>query len=152
MVDSVNNNGNVDLTRWRRLTPQEILKEEGRGEEIPSEIISWAQQMITYTNMPDDVTYEMVDGDVGVEALDKLGIEEEPPVSLEDNNSAGEVEIEEPEAVRETDRPEGDNDVDMFSPEDTDIQNNEDFSLADSELTADLNEMRKRKERKGMLP
>lgn len=155
MVDSINNTGNIDYAKWKKLTPQEILKEEGR-EEIPEEILVWAQQMAAFAKIPDDVTYEQVDGDVGVDALAKLGIEDEPPVAPEDDNAGDEVETEDPDAVRETDRPEAEDDLDdenIFAQKFEDEENfeNDDFSLANADLTANQNEIRKRKERKGML-
>ena len=109
--------------------------------------------MAAFSKIPDNVTYEQVDGDVGLDALARLGIEDEPPVAQEDDNAGGEVETEDPDAVRETDKPEGDEEV-----EDDNIFDNpnpdsfeDDFSLANSDLTANENEMRKRKERKGIL-
>ena len=71
------NASNIDISRWKKLSAQEILKQESKGEEIPSEIVSWAEQMAALAKIPDDVTYEQVDGDVGLDALDKLGISPE---------------------------------------------------------------------------
>lgn len=154
----------VDLTKWKKLTPQEILKEQGKGEEVPPEIVSWAQQMAAIAKIPDDVTYERVDGDVGIDALNKLGIEEEPPVTLEDDNAIQGAETEEPDAIREPGRADGENnmgendfvlseepDEEPFPEDDENDFANDDFSLADTELITDPNEIRKRKERKGIL-
>ena len=159
---NVTGNVNVDLTKWKKLTPQEILKEEGKGEEIPAEIITWAQQMAAFAKIPDDVTYERVDGDIGIDALDKLGIDDEEPPAEADNAQPG-VEPEEPHAVREPGKTEEDqppedevipgNASDIKpSDENEDVDNpeNDDFSLADTDLTTDPNEIRKRKERKGI--
>ncbi len=161
---NITGNVNVDLTKWKKLTPQEILREQGKGEEeIPAEIVAWAQQMAAFAKIPDDVTYERVDGDVGIDALDKLGIEdEEPPVGQPQNAQEG-VEPEEPDAVREPGQTEEDQppeeevipgNASDIRPndenEDVDNPENDDFSLADTDLTTDPNEIRKRKERKGI--
>ena len=72
MADSMNvtgNASNIDISRWKKLSAQEILKQESKGEEIPSEIVSWAEQMAALAKIPDDVTYEQVDGDVGLDAV-----------------------------------------------------------------------------------
>lgn len=155
----------IDLTKWKKLTPQEILKEESNGEEIPAEIIAWAQQMAAIAKIPDNVTYEQVDGDVGLDALTKLGIDEENPVGTESENALPPEETEEPGAVKDvaTD-PEVDNDDDKnifmnppVTEDKTDTEPTEDteepdaeLGLADPALTADPEEIRKRKERKGL--
>ena len=39
MADSMNvtgNASNIDISRWKKLSAQEILKQESKGEEIPS--------------------------------------------------------------------------------------------------------------------
>ena len=164
MVDAVNgvNSGKIDITKWKKLTPQEILREQGKGEEeIPAEIVAWAQQMAALAKAPDNVTYEQLDGDVGIDALDKLGIEEEPPVAPEDDNEG--VRPEEPDAVRDPAKIEAENEINenVFvsdsdfnitdtEPEEEENEDNEEFTLADTSITTDPNEIRKRKERKGI--
>lgn len=154
----------VDLTKWKKLTPQEILKEESKGEEVPPEIVAWAQQMAAIAKIPDNVTYEQVDGDVGLDALAKLGIDEENPVGTQSENALPPEETEEPGAVKDvaTDT-EVDNDEenifmnppvgnDETVPPDDETENpdDEDLGLADPSLTTDPEEIRKRKERKGL--
>lgn len=158
-----NNVSRTDLERWKRLTPQEILKQESKGEEIPAEIVAWAQQMAAFSKIPDNVTYEQVDGDLGIEALNKLGIEDEDfnPAA---NNAISGVETEDPGAVKDTSiaeniQPEGEEQqqppalpgqaADEEIPDEDSLEN-DDFSLADTELTTDPDEIRKRKERKGI--
>ena len=66
MADSMSITGGtpkIDYAKWKKLTPQEIIKEQSKGQEIPAEIITWAQQMQKFDQIPDDVTYEEVDGD-----------------------------------------------------------------------------------------
>ena len=76
MADSMNvsnqGTGKIDLTKWKKLTAQEIISEEGKGEEVPAEILAWAQQMAAFSKIPDNVTYDKVDGDTGIEALEKF--------------------------------------------------------------------------------
>lgn len=146
----------VDITKWKKMTAQEIIKEEGKGEDIPAEIITWAQQMAAFAKIPDNVTYEQVDGDVGLDALNKLGLED---ITLENENAAAPAETEEPDAIKDTDKTEEtDNEKEQFSeiPESETAEESENdaeagFSLADTTLTADNNEIRKRKERKGII-
>lgn len=153
----------IDLTKWKRLTPQEIIKEESKGEEIPAEIMAWAQQMAAFSKIPDDVTYEKVDGDIGLEALAKLGIEDENALKPEALNAEAPTETEEPDAVKDparlTENEEVDQNIFMnpeiaseeVPPEEEDPGDKE-LTLADPALTTDPEEIRKRKERKGILP
>ena len=153
-------NSRVDTSKWKKLTPQEIIKEQGKGEEIPPEIVAWAQQMAALANIPDDVTYEQVDGDVGIDALNKLGLEVDDNLDLSAGNAEKPTETEDPDAVddpNKTETPEetDENVITANIPESEtaeDANNNEDvdFSLADSALVADNDEIRKRKERKGI--
>lgn len=170
MADSMSvNTSNVDLTKWRKLTPQEIIKEESKGEEIPAEIIAWAQQMAAFAKIPDNVTYEQVDGDIGIDALNKLGIEDEqqqPPAPVDENaippeetetadavgdvENAEEIGAENPDNIFMNPVP-GEEDEDVAPPDKDDEDVPDEVSgLADSDLTADSETIRKRKERKGL--
>ena len=157
----------VDTTKWKKLTPQEIIKEESKGEEIPAEIIAWAQQMAAIAKIPDNVTYEQVDGDVGLDALAKLGIEEDNPVGVQSDNELPPDKTEEPGAVKDVAQ-----DVEVGDENDENIFMNppvpgqasdkklaegeeaeepdEELGLADTKITTDSEEIRKRKERKGL--
>ena len=154
----------VDLTKWKKLTPQEIISEEGKGEEIPAEILAWAQQMAAFANVPDSVTYDKVDGDVGVEALDKLGILPEEAMAPEVENAEQPVETEEPDAVKDPTKPaeiqeERDNIFATENPENTppaqepptaeEVEAQEALTLADDNITTDNEEILKRKRRRG---
>lgn len=175
MADPISVTGSttgIDITRWKKLTPQEIIKEESNGEEIPAEIVSWAQQMAAFAKIPDDVTYEQVDGDVGIEALSKLGLDEEAQALLnpEAENAQAPTQTEEPGAVRDVDRPEElgqetTQDQNIFmnptpgyaadaGPSVAEEQNaqeeNQQLTLADPTLTTDPEEIRKRKARRGL--
>lgn len=174
MADPISITGSttgIDITRWKKLTPQEIIKEESKGEEIPAEIVSWAQQMAAFAKIPDDVTYEQVDGDVGIDALSKLGLDEEAQalLNLEAQNAQAPTQTEEPGAVRDVDRPEElgqetTQDQNIFNPtpgyaadarpsvteEENAQEENQQLTLADPTLTTDPEEIRKRKARRGL--
>lgn len=153
----------VDPSKFKKLTPQEIIKEQGKGVEIPPEILVWAQQMAAFSKIPDNVTYEQVDGDVGIDALNKLGIENEELLAPEAENAERPVETEEPDAVKDPDKVEEEQETDEgeFAPSET-AQETEDDEIAEEEndvftpddekkLTTDSYEILKRKERKGRL-
>mgnify|MGYP003254281450 FL=1 len=106
MADAMNVTGTnigIDTAKWKKLTPQEIIKEESKGEEIPAEILTWAQQMAAFSKIPDNVTYEQVDGDIGIDALDKLGLNEEglDQTTVEAQNAQAPTVTEQPDAVKD---------------------------------------------------
>ena len=164
MADSMSITGgttNIDISKWKKLTPQEIIKEKSKGQEIPAEIITWAEQMQRFDQMPDDVTYEEVDGDVGIDALDKLGL----PTTPEEDKAVNPSDTETPDAVKDPAKdsevpPEQDNNPfinaqpgqagDAKPKDDTEPQDNIDLTLADPALTTDPEEIRKRKAKKGL--
>ncbi len=173
MADAMNVTGTnigIDTAKWKKLTPQEIIKEESKGEEIPAEILTWAQQMAAFSKIPDNVTYEQVDGDIGIDALDKLGLNEEglDQTTVEAQNAQAPTDTEQPDAVKDTARPEelgqettADQNIFMnptpgFASEtnvtktEEEIQQEEAITLADPSLTTDPEEIRKRKARKGL--
>lgn len=154
----------IDLAQWKKMTPQEIIQEEGNGEEVPAEILQWAQQVAAFSQIPDDVTYDQVDGDTGVEALDRLGITPENEVQPQDENAMPPEKPEEPDALKDVDKPEEMPDENIFAgenPQDApplnapssetaeDAENNEELTLADDAITTDNEEIQKRRRRKG---
>ena len=55
MADSMSITGgtsNIDTSRWKKLTAEEIIKEKSKGEDIPTEIVTWAQQMAAFAKIP----------------------------------------------------------------------------------------------------
>ena len=167
MADSMSvgsSTSGVDYSKWKKLTPDEIIKEQSKGEEIPSEIVAWAEQMAAFEQIPDDVTYEEVDGDIGLDALEKLGIS--PEDTHPTDNAEEPTKTEEPDAVKDPAKaseapPEEDNpfakpipgQADATKPTEKpkdDTQDQDVFTLADSSITANTEEIRKRKERKGL--
>ncbi len=164
---------NVDLERWKKLTAKEIIKEEGRGQEIPAEILTWAQQMAAFAKIPDDITYEQVDGDVGLDALDKLGLSPEEMAEFrpEAANAEAPTATEEPDAVQDPalvaqNNPEAADENIFMNPTpgmaaDMPTQEPEESTegtaetdtaqtLADPALTTDPEEIRKRKRKLGL--
>lgn len=175
MADSMSVTGSttgIDISKWKKLTPQEIIKEESKGEEIPAEIVSWAQQMTALAKIPDDVTYEQVDGDVGIDALSKLGLDEEAQAltAPQAENAEAPTATEEPDAVKDPARPEElgqetTQDENIFmnptpgyaaetgkntTETEAEIEQEEQLTLADPTLTTDPEEIRKRKARRGL--
>ena len=160
----------IDISKWRKLTPQEIIKEESSGQEIPPEIVSWAQQMAAFAKIPDNVTYEDVDGDVGLEALDKLGItpEEAGLAQPQAENALASGQTEEPDAIQDPARAQESGektsqDENIFAAPgyaaeagagvtetQEEVEQEEQLTLADSALTTDPEEIRKRKARRGL--
>lgn len=171
MADPINLNTGVkvDLERWKKLSAKEIIREESRGEEIPEEILSWAQQMAAFSKIPDNITYEQVDGDVGLDALDKLNLSPEEMAQFrpEAANAQSPTATEQPDAVKDPALTEQTNqeaaDQNMFmnptpgTAADIKPQNNRDTAeteaaqtLADPALTTDSEEIRKRKRKLGL--
>lgn len=156
----------VDENRFKKMTAQEIIREESKGEEVPAEVLAWAEQMAAFSKIPDNVTYEKVDGDTGLDALEKLGIEDPDIAKPEAQNVQGVVKTEEPDAVKDPARigaePEVDNNVfarpvpgqaaETLPLEEKEKAEKEEpeLTLADTALTTDPEEIRKRKERKGI--
>lgn len=169
-VTSVNTG--IDINKWKKLTADEILKEESKGADIPSELIAWAEQMAAFAKIPDNVTYEQVDGDIGIDALDKLGItpEEAGLAEPQAENALAPEETLEPDAVQdparvqEADIQQEDENIFMnatpgqaaIEPPATTEQTeeeaaqNETLTLADTALTTDPEEIRKRKRKLGL--
>lgn len=62
MVDAINGGSNIkpkDLTiNWKECTASEVIEYKDEGQEIPSDILVWAQDMAK-TDNADEITYEM---------------------------------------------------------------------------------------------
>lgn len=168
MVDPIGATGSskIDKTQWRKLTPTEIIAAENKGEEIPPEIIAWAQQMAAFEKIPDNVTYEKVDGDIGLKALNKLGIPEEDNPTPSEDNAIPPEDTETPDAVGDVDKPEetppeNPDDPNIFAappetpPQEPPAEDDtlpELSGLADTDITTDPETIRKRREKKGLPP
>ena len=85
-------NQNKDLTiNWQNLTAKEVLEHAGHGEDVPVEVLKWAEDYAKMENAPDDATYEAVNGATNVDEANKnAGVSD--PESAEE--SAEETEAE----------------------------------------------------------
>jgi len=52
---------------WRKLTANEVLEYAGQGEDVPADILRWAEDYSKAINAPDNVTYEAANGAVDTE-------------------------------------------------------------------------------------
>ncbi len=166
MADPINISGssvNIDIAKWKKLTAREIIREESRGQEIPEEILTWAQEMAAFAKIPDNITYEEVDGDVGIDALSKLGLDTEENLATrpEAQNAEEPTVTEDPDAVRDPARTEETEQNIFMNPtpgyaglqepnNDDEVNENEEITLADESLTTDPEEIRKRRIRRGL--
>ena len=152
MADPINgiNAKGVDLERFKKLTPQEIIKQQSEGEEVPAEIVTWAKDVLSFAQIPDDVTYDLVGGDVGIEALNQLGIPSDEQVgNVEEDAEIPEEENPEIPEPPEEETPDGNNAI-LAEPNEDEVPA-DDITLADSSITADNEEIRRRKARKGIV-
>lgn len=62
----------IKKINFQKCTPEEIKKYESEGQEVPVEIAKWAAEVAKIANAPDDVTYEMVNGEVDENQLAAL--------------------------------------------------------------------------------
>ena len=145
MADAINaagnNNINTGYVNWRKLTVEEIIKKEREGEQVPVEVLKWAETINRLSNTPEDITYEAARGETDIDKLNELiyGVPEVGEVQAEEGEEAqNETEAAEEgifQAEHESENPE--NEV-------------EDLTLADPTITTDPNEIIKRKERRGL--
>ena len=97
MVDSIDmaasSNINQIYINWKNLTAQEIIKKEKEGQIAPTEISKWAAEITKLSNIPDDVTYEIAQGETDIDKLNELINPEAVAAAEEENtNSQGENE------------------------------------------------------------
>lgn len=135
---------------WQQLTAKEILEYQQEGAEVPSEYQKWAAAISASMNVQDEVTYEMVNGETDIAALEAvLGREEMPPEMVQEPEGAemgNETPDEEPTptvALEEgADEP-------PATRTQTELPEN-DVTLADEAITTDFNEIIKRRQRRGL--
>jgi hypothetical protein len=108
MVDAVNAVNSVTNTRirmmqdlskdWRMMSANEILEHAGKGEDVPLEVLQWAEDYSKMTNVPDDVTYDAVNGETNADK-----VQENLGATDADNASEAAEEAEESEDSGATD-------------------------------------------------
>lgn len=139
--------------KWQQLTAQEILKYQAQGEQVPSEYQQWAAAISAVLDVPDEVTYEMTNGETDIAALEEtLGRDilrvDIRPAEQTENNIGRENDQTRDEAEFATNAQE--NRPAERTPEE--IPPAEDITLADQAITTDPNEIIKRKQRLGIRP
>ena len=83
---------------WRNLTANEVLEYAGKGEDVPPDILRWAQDYSKLTNAPDNVSYDAVNGATtqeevnqqltGTESSDTTGTEDAAEETAESEDEA----------------------------------------------------------------
>ena len=141
--------------KWQQLTAKEILKYQQQGEDVPSEYQQWAATINAVLNVPDEVTYEMTNGETDITALeeslgkDMIRTELQSPDQTENNiGNENDQTRDEAEftAQAEENRP-----ADR-TPEERTPAAQDEIALADQAITTDPNEILKRKQRLGIPP
>jgi len=139
--------------QWQQLTAKEILEFQREGEKVPDEYQKWAAAISASLNVQDEVTYEMVNGETDIGALEAaLGREETQPEIVQapdetENNIGNENEDtneEAPPLFAEENNPE------TPTPTRDNTEPQEDVTLADTSITTDFNEIIKRRQRRGL--
>lgn len=62
----------IKKINFKQCTAQEIKRYQSEGQDVPDEIARWAAEVAKIANAPDDVTYEMVNGEVDENQLASL--------------------------------------------------------------------------------
>lgn len=85
-VDAINTASRIrlqerkDLTLdWNKMSAGEVLSHAQNGDEVPVDILKWAEDYSKLTNAPEDVTYESVNGSTDTEEVQETTGEEETP-------------------------------------------------------------------------
>ena len=139
--------------KWQQLTAKEILKYQQEGEQVPNEYQKWAAAINAVLNVPDEVTYEMTNGETDIAALEEtlgrdiLRIDVQPADQAENNiGNESEEARDEAELAAFTTQPE-ETQTPRRTPEQQDA-----ITLADQAIMTDPNEIIKRKQRRGIPP
>ncbi len=69
---------NTDIA-WERLTPSQIMDYMNQGEDIPEEIVRWAEEVSKLQDAPDDVTYESVNGATTLDEINDANSQSDEP-------------------------------------------------------------------------
>ena len=64
---------------WERLTPSQIIQYMNDGEDVPEEIMRWAEDVSKLEDAPDDVTYESVNGATTLDEINDINSQSDEP-------------------------------------------------------------------------
>lgn len=137
--------------KWQQLTAKEILKLKDEGQQVPNEYQKWASAISAVMNVQDDVTYEMVNGETDIAAIDEAFGRDETtrndiqPTNETENNIGRENNERDEEVTPIIAQEEA-------APEERTIEEQDEITLADNSITNDPNEILKRKQRRGVPP
>lgn len=129
---------------WQKLTAKEILKYQDEGKDVPSEYQKWAAAITAVLDTQDDITYQMVNGETDIGALEEV---------LGKERVTGEVEIAPADETENNIGQENENPPEeqpIIKPEEPEVPQ-DDVTLADPSITTDPNEILKRKLRRGQI-
>lgn len=145
---------------WKSLTAKEVIQKGEEGQEAPTEIMKWAEEVSKITNAPDDVTYDIAQGETDIDKLNELlnpelAVPEEANNELENEEENPQEFIPQSDAALVNEQPQNETPTiaqNQFNrpPQNTNPNEQEELTLADSTITTDANEIIKRKERKGL--
>ena len=100
---------------WKNLSAKEVLDHAGKGEDVPLEVLKWAEDYAKLENVPDDVSYDSVNGQ---RQRDEVIEESADSNSISSEDSEAEA-IENSDETQETteEKTEPENEEDPNSPE-----------------------------------
>ena len=84
---------------WQRLTPSQIIQYMNAGEDVPEEIMRWAEEVSRLEDAPDDVTYESVNGASTIEEINEVNSQTDEPVA---DDAAPKTSMTQAQAFRES--------------------------------------------------
>lgn len=111
---------NKDLTiDWKKLNANEILEYAGQGQDVPIDILKWAEDYAKLEDAPEDVTYDSVGGATTLrEANEATAEQEDIPDTEEAKEREEEQKIEDTEGTGGTETTESTGEEDTVEAED----------------------------------
>ena len=111
---------NKDLTiDWKKLNANEILDYAGQGQDVPIDILKWAEDYAKLEDAPEDVTYDSVGGATTLrEANEATAEQEDIPDTEEAKEKEEEQKIEDTEGTGGTETTESTGEEDTVEAED----------------------------------
>lgn len=69
-----------DLTYdWKNMSAQEVMEHAQQGDDVPVDVLKWAEDYSKLTNVPDNVSYEAVNGSTDPDEINKATGETDEP-------------------------------------------------------------------------